>query len=407
MANKNIQDSNLMPKFNIDTIRDSNGQEIPGIKKMYEIAFKLKDSLMQWGAPGIGKSQAVLQWNDEMVKKCQEDIDKGVPGAKPWCPYVVDVRLSMKEPVDMVGVPIPVKGEDGKVSTQWATPSMWPTQEEGEKYAGGIIHLDEINQGQAAILNAAFQLIQDRRLGEYKVPESFMIIASANPPAYNSTVTELSVPLANRFSHFNVVPNFDSWLDYRLNHGGNVDVMSYLKSQALSMFFDEKTMKRLVGDTSTAMFTDIVVTPRSWEIIERLMELDGFTLEEKQRYATGRLGLSEANNYFMWYKNQKQYQDWKDILVKGNDFKSEEASQYWVTQMNCLAAIANCQDDTTVRSYIVNFVNATKKLKAQAFRITNITQLARLDRVRGNLKLFNPIKDAESIVDIAIASIKR
>ena len=122
-----------------------------------------------------------------------------------------------------------------------------------------------------------------------------MIIAAANPPAYNSTVTELSVPLANRFSHFNIVPNFQSWLDYRINHGGNVDVMAYLKSQATNMFFDEKTMTRLVGELGNAMFTDITITPRSWEVIEKLLALPGFTLEEKQRYATGRLGLPEAN----------------------------------------------------------------------------------------------------------------
>ena len=401
MANKNIQDANLMPKFQIDTIRSEDGsQVIPGIKKMYEIAYALKDSIMLWGAPGIGKSQSVQQWNQEMIEKMKEE------GNKPWYPYVVDVRLSMKEPVDMVGVPIPVKDEKGKVTTQWATPSMWPTEEAAKNYSGGIILLDEINQGQAAILNAAFQLIQDRALGEYKVPENFMIIAAANPPAYNSTVTELSVPLANRFSHFNIVPNFQSWLDYRINHGGNVDVMAYLKSQATNMFFDEKTMTRLVGELGNAMFTDITITPRSWEVIEKLLALPGFTLEEKQRYATGRLGLPEANKYFMWLKNKQKYQDWREILIKGQPFKSEEASEYWVTQMNCISNIVAEADDTKCRSYIENFLKATKQLKSQPYKITNVIQLARTSRCNKNLKLFNPIKDTADIVDFAIASLK-
>ena len=93
---------------------------------------------------------------------------------------------------------------------------MWP-RDNGE-FSGGVIHLDEMNQGQAAILNAAFQLIQDRALGEYKVPEGYLIIGSSNPAAFNNTVTEFSGPLSNRFSHFNVKANFESWMNHRLNH---------------------------------------------------------------------------------------------------------------------------------------------------------------------------------------------
>ena len=214
---KNVQDKLLMPEFTIDTVVNDSGIEIPGIKRMYDIALAIGDSLMQWGGPGCGKSQSVQQWNADKVAEYEKRMAEGEK-VKPWNPVVCDVRLSMKEPVDMVGVPIPTKDEKGNMTTVWATPSMWP-KNDGE-FAGGVIHLDEMNQGQAAILNAAFQLIQDRALGEYKVPEGYIIIGSSNPSAYNSTVTEFSVPLSNRFSHFNVKPDFDSWLNYRMNNGG-------------------------------------------------------------------------------------------------------------------------------------------------------------------------------------------
>ena len=206
-----IKDSLLMPEFAIDTIIDSRGNEIPGIKRMYDIALAIKDSIMQWSGPGIGKSSAVRQWNAEKVDEYNRRIEAGEK-IKPWNPEVCDVRLSMKEPVDMVGIPIPSKNDKGEMTTVWATPSMWP-KDDGE-FSGGIIHLDEMNQGQAAILNAAFQLIQDRALGDYKVPEGYLIIASSNPSAFNTTVTDLSVPLSNRFSHFNIKPDFDSWFNY-------------------------------------------------------------------------------------------------------------------------------------------------------------------------------------------------
>ena len=235
---ENITSKMLMPEFTIDTVYGQDGKvKTMGIKRMFDIALALKDSIMQWGAPGVGKSQGVLQWNAKKVKEYQARIEAGEQ-VKPWNPVVCDVRLSMKEPVDMVGVPIPTKNDKGETVTVWAIPSMWP-KDDGQ-FSGGTIHLDEMNQGQAAILNAAFQLVQDRALGDYKVPEGYIIIGSSNPSAYNGTVTEFSIPLSNRFSHFNIKTDFDGWLNYRLNHGGNVDVMSFLKTQDQSILFDRQ-----------------------------------------------------------------------------------------------------------------------------------------------------------------------
>lgn len=405
-----IQDKFLMPEFTIDTIVDEKGNETPGIKRMYDIALAINDSIMQWGAPGVGKSQAVQQWNAEKVIEYQKKIAAGEK-VKPWNPDVCDVRLSMKEPVDLVGVPIPTKNEKGEMCTVWATPSMWP-KDNGE-FEGGVIHLDEMNQGQAAILNAAFQLIQDRALGEYKVPEGYIIIGSSNTSAYNNTVTEFSVPLSNRFSHFNIKADFNSWLNYRMNNGGNLDVMTFLKTQGSNMLFDSETMKQRVGDLADAMYTDIVVTPRSWEVIEKLLNLPvgnpatgGFTLDEKQRYATGRLGLALASRLFLYLKDKEKYQDWREILVDGKDFRDENTEQFWAVQMACMSTIINENDDKKCREYVLNFINATRNLKSKAYQVINITQLVRTKRLRGALHIFNPMKDCPDMVMLASVSLK-
>ena len=407
MTNTNIQDRTMMPEFTIDTIVTDSGKEIPGIKRMYDIALAINDSIMQWGAPGIGKSQAVYQWNAEKVEEYNKRIAAGEK-IKPWNPQICDVRLSMKEPVDMVGVPIPTKDEKGNMTTVWATPSVWP---KGNDYAGGVIHLDEMNQGQAAILNAAFQLIQDRALGEYKVPEGYLIIASSNPSAYNSTVTELSVPLSNRFSHFNIKPDFDSWLNYRMNNGGNLDVMTFLKTQGIGMLFDEESMRNKVGSLSDAVYTSIVVTPRSWEVVEKVLSLPdgnkntgGFSIDEKQRYATGRLGLALTTKLFTYLKDKTKYQDWHEILVDGKDFRDESAEQFWAVQMACMATIFNEKDDTKCRQYILNLLEATRHLKSVPYKIINITQLSRAKRLAGAFHVFNPVKDAKDMIALATKS---
>lgn len=409
----NVNSKMMMPEFAIDTVVDNAGNSIPGIKRMYDIALAIQDSLMQWGPMGVGKSQAVMQWNAKKVAEYDKRIAAGEK-IKPWNPHVCDVRLSMKEPVDLVGVPtikMEVNGENGTPTTVWATPSMWPKND--GKFSGGVIHLDEINQGQAAILNAAFQLIQDRALGEYKVPEGYIIIGSANQSAFNSTVTEFSLPLCNRFSHFNIKADFDSWFNYNLNKGGNIDILTFLKSQDQGLLFNKKGIEAKVGSLKETLFTDIVVTPRSWEVIGKVLDLPngteetgGFTIEEKQRYATGRLGIALASKLFTWLKDKDKYQDWKEILVEGKPFRSEAADQYWPTQIACMSAISNCKDDKKCREYVVNLLKASDQLKSKALQVMNVTTFLKMERLKHNLSLFNPIQDAKNVINIAIGTLK-
>lgn len=405
MSKDNITSKMMMPEFAIDTVVGDNGVEIPGMKRMYDIALALKDSIMQWGAPGVGKSQSVLQWNAEKVKEYEDRIANGEK-VKPWNPVVCDVRLSMKEPVDMIGIPVISNGQ-----TVWAIPNMWP-KDDGQ-YSGGVIHLDEMNQGQAAILNAAFQLIQDRGLGDYKVPEGYLIIASSNPPAYNGTVTEFSIPLSNRFTHFNVASNFDGWLNHRMNNGGNLDIMTFLKTQDQGLLFDAKGMESAVGSLSDALFTDIHITPRSWEVVEKLLDLPagtkatgGFTIDEKKRYASGRLGLGVTNRLFTFLKDKEKYQDWHEILEKGMDFRDENAEQFWAVQLACMSAITNCQDDAKCREYVLNFLQATRNLKSKAFKTINVSGLVRSKRLQGAMKVFNPMRDAADLLSATASALR-
>ena len=399
---ENITSKMLMPELTIDTKVRDDGTEQPGIKRMFDIALALKDSIMQWGAPGVGKSQGVQQWNADKVREYEARIANGEQ-VKPWNPVVCDVRLSMKEPVDMVGIPIPSKDDKGNTTTVWATPSMWPKND--GQYSGGTIHLDEMNQGQAAILNAAFQLVQDRALGEYKVPEGYIIIGSSNPSAFNGTVTEFSVPLSNRFTHFNIKADFNSWMNYRLNHGGNVDVMSFLKSQDQGLLFDKQGMEAKVGDLSDALFTDIVITPRSWEVVENLLNLPegtketgGFTMDEKQLYATGRLGLGITSRLFTYIKDKAKFQDCNEILIEGKDFRDESAEQFWSVQLGCLSAINAEKDDEKCRKYVLNFIKATRNLKSTPLKTINMTSLVFSERLKHAIRVFNPITDAADLL---------
>lgn len=101
--------------------------------------------VMLWGPPGVGKSDMIRQ-----------------TAARHRVP-VIDIRLSQMEPSDLRGIPFR-NGEQ----VEWAVPAILPdAQRHGEQ---GILFLDEITSAPPSVSAAAYQLILDRRLGEYQVP---------------------------------------------------------------------------------------------------------------------------------------------------------------------------------------------------------------------------------------------
>jgi MoxR-like ATPase len=160
--------------------------------------------VMLWGPPGVGKSQIVAQ----------VAARHGVP--------VVDIRLSQMEPSDLRGIPFRV----GDV-VQWAVPTMLPDAE--RHWPSGILFLDEITSAPPAVSAAAYQLILDRRLGDYRVPPGWAIFAAGNRQGDRGVTYAMPAPLANRFSHFTVDVNLDDWAHWAYANGIDERIVAFLR----------------------------------------------------------------------------------------------------------------------------------------------------------------------------------
>lgn len=111
--------------------------------------------VMMWGPPGVGKSQLVAQAAQR----------HGVP--------LLDIRLSQMEPSDLRGIPFRVND-----SVEWAVPSILPdVKRHGDS---GFLFLDEITSAPPSVSAAAYQLILDRRLGLYEIPDAWVVVAAGN-----------------------------------------------------------------------------------------------------------------------------------------------------------------------------------------------------------------------------------
>jgi len=185
--------------------------------------------VMIWGPPGVGKSELIA----EVAKQ------HSVP--------LIDIRLSQLEPSDLRGIPFRTDNH-----VEWATPSMLPNTE--RHGSAGILFLDEITSATPAVSAAAYQLILDRCLGEYEVPECWVIFAAGNRQGDRGVTYSMPTPLANRFTHYNFDVNLDDWVLWAHQNGIDERVIAFLRFRPELLF-----------DFDPALNPVAFPTPRSWE----------------------------------------------------------------------------------------------------------------------------------------------
>src|SRR5690349_8039975 len=115
------------------------------------VEHRLMFSTMIWGPPGIGKSSIVAQT------------------AQAYNMEMIDLRLSQLAPTDLRGLPVAEHG-----ISRWYPPEFLPRE------GRGILFLDELNLAPPAMQGMAQQLILDRRVGNYTVPDQWFIWAAGN-----------------------------------------------------------------------------------------------------------------------------------------------------------------------------------------------------------------------------------
>lgn len=239
-------------------------------------------STMIWGPPGVGKSSIVHQ-----VAQGQEI-------------QFVDLRLSQLAPTDLRGLPV---AEDGL--SRWYPPEFLPR--EGE----GILFLDEINMAPPAMQGVAQQLILDRKVGSYQVPEGWLIWAAGNRKEDRAAVFDMPMPLANRFVHLEVEPDFGSFKSYALKEGMHERLLAFLSYRPV-------LLHRLEANAMNWP------SPRSWMMADCLLKAD---LDIAP--AVGPAAAAEFAGYCQVYDNLP---DIKGILSgkKSPPFPEEPSTRYAV-----------------------------------------------------------------------------
>ena len=273
-------------------------------KNSIKHALKKKRPIFLWGPPGIGKSDIVHQIGEYMEA------------------YVIDIRLSLWEPTDIKGIPYYSANDNAMV---WAAPAELPTAEMAAKYKNIILFLDEMNSAAPAVQAAAYQLILNRRVGQYELPDNVLIVAAGNREADKGVTYRMPAPLANRFVHIELAVSFDDWFVLAIENNIHKDVVGYLTFSKKDLYdFDPKSPSRSFA------------TPRSWSFVSELLE-DDDDENTTTDLVSGSVGEGLAVKFMAHRKVAGQMPNPSDILSgKVKELKSKEISaMYSLTVSLC------------------------------------------------------------------------
>jgi hypothetical protein len=188
-----------------------------------------------WGPPGIGKSSIVSQIAEEA----------GIG--------YIDLRLSLLDPTDLRGIPF---FNAQKNEAVWAPASFLPDG----SVEKGILFLDELNTAAPMVQASAYQLILDRKIGEYTLPEGWSIIAAGNRESDRGVVFRMAAPLANRFVHLEMEPNVEDWRSWAIDAGVDPSIIGFISHRPDALFaFDAQNESRSFA------------TPRSWAYVNEII----------------------------------------------------------------------------------------------------------------------------------------
>ena len=235
--------------------------------------------VMLWGPPGVGKSDMIRQ----AAERHQVEV--------------IDIRLSQMEPSDLRGIPF--RNED---SVEWAIPAILP--DTGRHGARGILFLDEITSAPPSVSAAAYQLILDRRLGEYQVPEGWAIFAAGNRQGDRGVTYTMPAPLANRFSHFDVEAHLDDWVGWAYRHGIDERVIAFLRFRPELLF-----------DFDPAHNPMAFPSPRSWEFAHRSLQKFGDNPELLQGALQACVGPAAGIELTAFVNSLDKMPDLDDIIT--------------------------------------------------------------------------------------------
>lgn len=295
------------------------------------LPIKTVPSVMLWGPPGVGKSQAIRQ----LARGIENKTGKRV--------VVTDVRLLLFNPIDLRGIPT---SNADKTMAVWLKPQIFRMDDSDDIV--NLLFLDEISAAPQSVQAAAYQITLDRVVGEHKLPENCIVIAAGNRTTDKSVAFKMPKALANRVLHIEVEGNFNSWKEWAIENGINDKVVGFLSFRR----------NYLMGFDSSS--DDLAFpTPRSWEMVSNILNHVNSDVDKMYSLISGLVGSGVAVEFRTWANVYNELPDLKDIFDgKMPPMPSNTDAMYAL----CAAMVSYAREHKTEMTRIANSIAYADKM---------------------------------------------
>ncbi len=291
-----------------------------------ERAFNKKRPVFIWGPPGVGKSDVLQQIADD---------NNGL---------LIDLRMPLLDPTDLKGYPY---RDEETNDMKWATPAELPSKELADKYETVYLFLDEMNAAPPSVQASAYQLVLNRRVGNYILPDNVVIAAAGNRDTDKGVTYRMPSPLANRFLHLEIEVNHEDWQTWAIANDIIPDVIGYLAFAKQDLFdFDPKSSSRSFA------------TPRTWAFVSSMLEDSDMNHDEEMDIVTGLVGEGMAIKFMNHKKNASKLPEPSQILSgKVKKLKDIEISSKYALTVGMSYELKNIQDGGNEKDLTASFNN--------------------------------------------------
>jgi hypothetical protein len=191
-------------------------------------------SILMLSAPGVGKSELVIQASGEAGLECRSLLGTQIA------------------PEDVSGIPRIV----GERSVFCPPRLLLP--EDNKPFC---LFLDELPATTPDIQKAFYSLLLERRIGEFKLPKGTWVVAAGNRQEDRALVRSISSALINRVVILNIRVDVEEWTNWAVKNGIRNEIISFIGLKPDSL------MREVPN--SPVPFS----TPRSWSLLSHALTI--------------------------------------------------------------------------------------------------------------------------------------
>lgn len=344
------------------------------LSRVIKRCYYTKTPVFITGGIGIGKSSGIRKAGIELATENKlEFVETKEPNKHLDKFCLLDMRLAQKEVGDVLGLPenyamIRVDGmyemvpskildtylktkpnidfKDIHYCTKWTAPSWYPRD------GKGIMFIDEFNLTPPLIQYAFYELINDRALGDYKLPDGWLVVAAGNRGQLDGTPEfEFPPPLNNRFSWYELsIPTVEEWVEWAIPNGIDLRIIGYLYTKRSALYNYKRNSKE-----------KCFPTPRGWHRVSNLIK--GVEDEDEiELYTSGVVGKFYAEEFKAFLQNKRKLPPVEDFIKKPSTIKLPEENDLVYTLATNLCEYYASRPDKEKLQVLSAIVTIAKRL---------------------------------------------